>query len=284
MLNKMVMAAVLVLGVAAHANTSSNQSEFFFQSEAGKSEVTPRIGYKMMTIKPDGATSDTKLNGLFNTGVSYEYGINEMFAIEGALYYGSLETDGTPKTKTNGLQDPEITLKGTSPMAWGNLRYGAMLGLGFEKRKYASATSDGNLASGGYSLAPYIGADMNLGGGIVGARALYEYRMERTIDDGSGTDLKVKDGHELGLSAFYEYFFADMLIGGSINYLSADKVKNSDTGAQEEDSHTTTGISLYTRIPMETWALIPRLDYDFSRSHYSKYDDITLSVAARFGF
>lgn len=285
MLQKMLIAAALVFGAAAHANTSGMQSEFFFQSEAGKSELTPRIGYKMLTQKPDvaGAT-ETKVNGIANTGISYEYGINSMFALEGALYFSSLETDGTPKVKYSGLQDPEIILKGTSDMSGGHLRYGAILGLGFEKNKLATATQDGNMASGGYTLAPYIGVDMNAGGGIIGARALYEYRMERTIDNGTGTDAKVKDGHELGLNVFYEHFFADMLIGGSVNYLSAGDVKDSDTGATVEESHNTTGVSIYSRIPMDSWALIPRLDYDFSRNHYSKYDDITLSVAARFGF
>lgn len=282
MLNKMLMAAALVFGVAAHAE-SNMQSEFFFQTEAGKSDLTPKIGYKTKTTKADGDTSDTKTNGLYNTGVSYEYGINEMFAIEAAVYFGALETDGNPKLKSSGLQDPEVTLKGTSAMGWGRLRYGAALGLGFEKLKLPSATQDGNLASGGYSLMPYIGADMDAGGGILGGRLSYEYKMERTVQPSSLPDVKVKDGHELGLSAFYEYFFADMLLGGSVNYISEAESKDSD-GNKLDASNSRTGISIYSRMPMGSWALIPRLDYDFSREHFSKYDDITFSVAARFGF
>lgn len=277
MLNKMLMAAALVFGLAAHAETS----EFFFQSEAGKSDLTPKIGYRMLTRKAEGSTSEIKWNGLWNTGASYEYGINEMFAIEGALYYASLETDQTPKTKTSGLQNPEVTLKGMSPMEGGHLHYGATFSLGLEKLK-VETNGDTNASTGGHALMPYIGADMNVGGGIVGGRLSYEYKMERTIDF-MGTEGKQKEGHELGLNAFYEHFFADMLIGGSVNYVSHGATKN-DAGAEVEESGSMTGISLYSRMPMGTWALIPRLDYDFSKSHYSKYDDMNLSVAARFGF
>ncbi len=284
MLQKMLIAAALVIGATAHANSGGMQSEFFFQTEAGKSDLTPKIGYKMLTEKRDGATEDTETKGLANTGISYEYGINEMFALEGALYYSSLENNEDPKLKSNGLQDPEITLKGTSGMSWGRLRYGAMLGLGFEKRKEAGATRDGNVASGGYALMPYVGADMDAAGGILGGRLSYEYKMERTIDTGAAQDTKVKDGHELGLSAFYEYFFADMLLGGSINYISEAAIKDSDSGAEIEESGSKTGVSIYSRMPMGTWDLIPRFDYDFSRSHYSKWNDMTFSVAARFGF
>lgn len=284
MLQKLLIAAALVVGATAHANTGGMQSEFFFQTEAGKSDLTPRLGYKILTAKPDGATSDVESKGLYNTGLSYEYGINEMFAIEGALYYASLENNTDPKLKANGLQDPEITLKGTSGMSWGRLRYGAVLGLGFEKSKEPTATSDGNVASGGYTLMPYVGADMDAAGGILGGRLSYEYKMERTIDNGSGTDEKRKDGHELGVSAFYEYFFADMLLGGSVNYVSEAAVKDSDSGAETEEAGSKTGVSIYSRMPMGTWDLIPRFDYDFSRSHYSKWNDMTFSVAARFGF
>ncbi len=53
---------------------------------------------------------------------------------------------------------------------------------------------------------------------------------------------------------------------------------------ETEKSMNITGISLYSRIPMGTWALIPRVDYDFSNSEMDKWDDLTLSVAGRFTF
>jgi hypothetical protein len=200
------------------------------------------------------------------------------------LYFTSAENDSNPKLKSSGLQDPEITLKGTSGMDWGRLRYGANLGLGFEKMKTPGANRDGNAASGGFSLTPYIGADMNVGGGIIGGRLAYEYKMERTVDAGLTSDVKLKGGDELGVNVFYEHFFADMLLGGSVNYVSAAATKEKDTDTEIEESNSITGVSIYSRMPMGGWALIPRFDYNFSRSHYDKYDDMTFSVAARFGF
>lgn len=282
MLQKMLMASAIVLvSVAAHAETSS-QSEFFYQTPAGKSDVSVTLGYKTMTIKPDGATEDTKINGLYKSGVAYEYGINEMFAIEGKLSFNSLENDASPKIKESGLEDPEVTLKGTSGMDWGRLRYGASLGLGLEKRKVKS-NGDENAASGGFSLTPYIGADANVGPGILGGRLSYRYNMERTIEVPVGSDEKRKEGNVLGLSAFYEYFVTDVVLGGAINYKSLAATKDGDDN-EVGKSYDITGISLYSRIPMGTWDLVPKIDYDFSAKDFDKYQDLNFFVTARFGF
>lgn len=282
MLQKMLIAAALVVGATAHANTGGMQSEFFFQTEAGKSDLTPKIGYRMLTEKTKApGAEEEKTNGML-LGVAYEYGINEMFAVEFALDYENLEKDSNPKTKESGLADPTLALKGTSAMSWGRLRYGGLLGMSLEKAK-VETNGDVNTASGGWSLAPYIGADMDAGGGILGGRAMYVYRMDRTVDSG-GTDVKYKGGDTLGLSVFYEHFFADMLLGGAVNYRSIAETKNKDTDVVGEESHNLTGIAIYSRMPMGSWALIPALNYDFTHSEMDKWDDITLSVAARFGF
>lgn len=104
MLQKMLITVAVVFGVSAHAQS---QSEFFYQTPAGKSDLTPKIGYLTSTTKAKTAgAAEVKANGLLNTGIAYEYGINEMFSLEGALYFMSLENDQTPKLKQSGLQDP----------------------------------------------------------------------------------------------------------------------------------------------------------------------------------
>lgn len=280
MLRSLVIASLLLSGVAHAASEGhSSQSEFFFQSEAGQSELTPRVGYLSSTIETESGI-ETKSTG-FNLGVAYEYGLNETWAVEAAINYGNLDSEiNSVKEKSSGLLNPEFAFKGTSGMEWGHLRYGVIAELSLEKRKVTSATDDGNLATGGHALKPYVGADTAVGAGLLGARLSYEYKFDRTLDTG-GVESKHKDGHEMGLSVFYEYMMTDVLLGASYNHISEGAVNDED-GNELEDSGTMTGISLYSRIPMEGWALIPRLDYDMSNSHFDKFNVMLFTVAARF--
>ncbi|WP_374080253.1 hypothetical protein [Bdellovibrio bacteriovorus] len=279
MFSKVFAAAIVLASINAHAV----ESEFFFQSKAGQSDLTPRFGYISTATKAKGATSETKYTGLYKTGVSYEYGINEMFAIEGSLLFSSYENDKTPKTKVSGLEDPHVVLKGTSNMGSSNLRYGLDVGLSIEKAK-VKTNGDMTSATGGFSFTPYIGMDTEAAGGVVGGRLNYAILLERTTEiEAFGTDAKTKDGNTLGLSAFYETKVTDVVLGGALNYFNHAATKDSD-GDELTKAHNILGVSFYSAIPFGTWALLPRLDYDFSHSEADKYDVIQLSVAARFNF
>lgn len=269
--------------VLASISVNAADSEFFYQSKAGQSDLTPRLGYVTSSAKAKGAgATETKSTG-FMTGVSYEYGINEMFSVEGTLVYSSVEVDRTPKTKSSGLSDPHVVLKGTSNMGASNLRFGLDAGLGLEKSKQKS-NGDSNAASGGFSFAPYAGIDTAVGEGSVGAKATYTFEMERTHEvAGWADDVKIKGGNSLGLSAFYEAAVTDVVLGGSLNYMSVEKVTYSG-GAGEDSAFNSTSLSLYSRMPFGAMALVPRLDYHFSHSELSKFDVILLSVAARISF
>lgn len=96
--------------------------------------------------------------------------------------------------------------------------------------------------------------------------------------------MKFKDGNALNLSAFYELAVTDVVLGGSLNYVSVEKAKYSGGATGENDAYNTTGLSLYSRMPFGNVALIPRLDYVFSHSDLSKCDIILLSAAARISF
>lgn len=285
MLRSMVIASLLLSAVAQAApeegqkSASSTQSEFFFQSPAGHSEITPKIGYLASTIETEGATDEATSSG-YNVALAYEYGINEMWAVEFGINYATMDTEfGATDFKTAGLMNPELLFKGTSGMQWGNLRYGLLAEFAIENNKIATGADDGNMSTGGHALKPYVGADMAMGAGILGGRLSYEYKLERTIDT-AGVETKEKDGHELGISVFYEHFMADVLLGAAFSQISEAAVNDED-GNEIEESGSMSQLSLYSRIPMETWSLIPRLDYDFSRSHFDKYNVMLFSVAAR---
>lgn len=279
MLSKIFAAALILVSATAQGA----DSEFFFQSKAGQSDLTPRLSYVTATTRWKGVSTDTKFSGLINTGVSYEYGLNDMFAVEGALLFSSFETDSTPKTKFSGLQDPTVTLKGTTDLGSARLRYGLSAGLSLEKAKIKS-NNEVNAASGGMSFTPYVGLDTEMAGGSIGGRLKYAYLLERTVEvEGATSDGKVKNGNTLGLSAFYETLVADVVLGGSLSYASHDTSKDQD-GDEYIKSYNTWGISLYSSLPFGTWALLPRLDYDFSHSEADKYDVLQFTAAARFNF
>lgn len=123
-----------------------------------------------------------------------------------------------------------------------------------------------------------------MAGGSIGGRLTYAYLLERTVEsEGATSDGKIKDGNTLGLSAFYETLMADVVLGGSLNYATYDTTKDQD-GDELTKGYNTLGISLYSRLPFGTWALVPRLDYDFSHSEADKFDVLQFTVAARFNF
>lgn len=279
MFSKVFAAAIVLASINAHAV----ESEFFFQSKAGQSELTPRLGYLSTATKAKGATTEVKYTGFYKSGVSYEYGINEMFSIEGSLLFTSAEKDSAPKTKVSGLEDPHVVLKGTSNMGSSNLRYGLDVGLSIEKAKIKT-NGDMTPATGGFSFTPYVGMDTEAVGGVVGGRLSYAILLERTTEiEALSTDAKTKDGNTLGLSAFYETKVTDVVLGGALNYYNHAATKDTD-GDELIKAYNTLGVSLYSTIPFGTWALLPRLDYDFSHSEADKYNIIHLSVAARFNF
>ncbi|XGC81066.1 hypothetical protein ACES2L_01055 [Bdellovibrio bacteriovorus] len=288
MLRSMVIASLLLSAVAQAApeegvshGPTTYQSEFFFQSPAGHSDITPKIGYLNSAVELEGIPTELKASG-YALGIAYEYGINEMWAVELGINYMTTNTEfGPTESKMSGLMNPELLFKGTSAMGWGNLHFGVLAEFAFENRKVATTTDDGNFSTGGHAIKPYVGAAMGIGtGGILGARLSYEYKFERTVEDAAGAETKEKDGHELGISVFYEHMMADVLLGAAFNQFSEDAIKDDD-GNELHDSGSLSQISLYSRIPMETWAMIPRLDYTFSRSHYDKYNEMLFSVAAR---
>ncbi|MFV8256334.1 outer membrane beta-barrel protein [Bdellovibrio bacteriovorus] len=277
MFSKVIAAAIVLASVSANAA----DNEFFFQSKAGQSDVTARLGLLSTNTKDKDDTEDTKFSGLINTGASYEYGINDQFSVEGALAFTSIESDSSPKSKINGLQDPTVTLKGNSAMGASTLRYGLGVGLALQKAKIDG--NEASAASGGFSFNPYVGMDTEAAGGVIGGRLNYTINMERTIEIEGAGDAKVKGGNAMGLSAFYETKVTDITFGGALNYVSFAESEN-ENGSTATDSYNKLGLSAYSVMPMGTFALIPRLDYDFSNSEADKYNVIVLSVAGRFNF
>jgi hypothetical protein len=287
------LVAVLAFGTAHAAEATGGGSEFFYQAASGTSDVTGHLGYRSFTSrdKTAGAT-DVTISGLDMLGVGYEYGINEMLAVGADLSYSAMKIKDSD-VKVNGIEDLQLSIKGMSPMGGMRLRYGALLGIPLQKAEIKSDNAspgafNGQLtrSTGGVALTPYVGADMDAGPGILGARLSYELKFKHQEKNPLFTgDVDVENGNALGLAAFYEYMMSDMLFGADLHYTSMMKTKLAGAEVANSDANVL-GLDLYTRIPlMANASIIPMLAYDFSGgSHYDKYSDLNISVAARFGF
>lgn len=288
---KLKLAAMTIVALAfgtAHAADSSGGSEFFHQAAAGGSDVEAGLQYHLgSTTRAKAATVDTKTTGLETIYGQYQYGINEMFAIGGRVGYKAIEAEtGGTTVKTNGLEDIAVVLEGTNAMGAGNLKYGADLGLGLSKRKVEADRADAG--TGGLSLAPYVGWDMAAGPGWLGAALQYTWRGERKSDvtaAGTTTEATTKDGSSVGLSAFYEWMITDLTLGAALNYEMFSEATVTSGGTDTKfKSHNTTGIDLYSVIPMSGFSLLPGISYELSDSEQDKWNVLTLNVAGRFAF
>ena len=219
MFQRILATLIIGLSVAAHAQddmTASTggpggiRSEHFFQSAAGESNVTGRLGYENLTTtgkEPD--ADEFELKGLNPVSVEYEYGINDMFSVGGNIGYMNLDSD---TAEYSGLVNPNVFLKGTSVLEFGRLRYGASVGLGFMKREFKRdgdkgtvAPGSGLFSPGGLSVTPYIGTDIDLGPGILGARLSFllpfKHTWEFKGDDNREAD--VEGGETVAATVFY---------------------------------------------------------------------------------
>ena len=294
----------------AAGGSATMESEIFQQAEAGQSQVTVFVPYRMLETTAKGAATSTKVTGLYRLGAQYEYGINEMFSAGAKLSYTMTKSDGNPETKFQGLEYPELFLKGRMPMDFGRLRYG--LNLAFAPMKGKAKVVNGAITeapapterSGAIDLTPYVGFDMDAGPGVAGARLMYQLGIGESTTEtdisistpivaNTTVDVKNQSGNVLTLTGFYEYFLSDMLLGAGLNYAMIGEGTTKTPGlfggaATETKSKTLSliGVDLYARIPTGPVELVPALSYwtKSSADDYDKYNDMYLSIAGRFNF
>ena len=204
-----------------------------------------------------------------------------MFSVQGTLNYTSVES-GDPKQKQSGLNNPALRLKGSSLMGAVHLHFGAEMSIGLEKRSVKSG-GDSNVSTDGFGFASYVGFDTEVaGGGMLGASLAYSILGERNVEYATSGNYKLKGGNSLRISAFYEALVAYSIFGGGLNFNSIDEIKD-QTGVYSK-SYTTTALFFYSRLPMGSFDLIPRMEYIFSHSELDKAAIISLGAAVRFTF
>jgi hypothetical protein len=272
-----VLAAVLMTSGYAFAEetagTTSGESgsEFFYQTGAGKMDLTPRLEYTSMTTKGTTAAVvpiKTETNGS-TLGLNYGYGINEMFAVDADLEYVTEKNKTTvggvaTSADRSGLADIGVNFRGTQGgMGAGTLRYGleSLFSLGDKETK---ANGDTTANSGGHTFAPYVGYEMGMGTGIFGGKLAYEvFKTEASDKDDAGVTTKTEGGNKMSLGAFYEMMMDMMRFGGALTYNSYAKTKTKVLGATTTtDGYNTLGLKLYAPYYLTPeMAILPSFDY-----------------------
>jgi len=294
--------AALGLVVSVSANAAM-KSEFFYQTDADKNQITPELVYGSKSVEFDvtgvqkAETKATTLN------LSYERGINEMLSAGVRLpYTTTTDEQGTQKTDTKGIGDIALFLKGNHTLAEGQaLWFGADLNLSpgdhTSKVKSATKTEDNNY-KGGHSIAPYVGYSMLVSSWVVGTRLSTEMGLgDRTVKTTplAGAEAKTKETgeHRTALTAFGEMPITGGNVGAKLTYAGIDTKKSKDAAGTTTRTagYTTIGLGVYGNYDFsETAAIIAGIDYTkLASDRYQgvKVDstsDMAINVGGRFTF
>ena len=320
MLNVSRWISILVLAgfgaVAVAAEGDLMDTEYLHQPNAGTFELTPGLGgapgNTALLNQPNGiilrnyniSGSDTKFNlFLVPIMVSADYGISSMFSIGASLTYGSGATGfsncpsgGTCNSHTiKGLFDPELYFKGRAAIGPGVLQYGVVAEVGVEKSK-TDSSGDGNWATGGTTLSPFIAYQLPVGTGALGARFKYDlYKGDRkstSQTSSASIDSTTSNGNAVSVDAFYEIPVGIVTLGGALIYSSYPETKTAsgnNYAKADKNANSIFGLQFYAPVHLSGVTLLPNVayqSYSFSSSDsgFSSVNALQLGIAARLTF
>lgn len=269
--NHILITALSISGFGAFA-AEPEPSEFFYQTPAGHSAGTIQAGYLDKEFKvtngPGGSVVGTqKSTGLNQAGVRYEVGLNDMWSIEGALTYSLIKRDpanGGDSGSRNGLDDFQLNVKGTGHLEGIRVRYGAYSKIGLFPASYSSTvggSNNFNNSSGRFTFTPYVGADLDVGLGLLGAKISYDLlKQDMALHGPDGIRHVYSGGQDFNVSVFYEISMSPSLLGLALNY-------NNEAGSVYDNTSQgnwiSYGANLYARLGwIDGWSIIPSVGYD----------------------
>jgi len=277
----------------------SNGSQYQWQTPADKFELTPAIKYSTATLKNKGTPSTHDDFTGFGESLRGEYGISQQFSagllLENVSTKDKSSVPNSVSTTQSGLMDPVAFFHGRSDAGGGSVRYGADLGFSLGKAKRES-NGNSNNASGGISLAPFVGYEMNMGSATAGARLTYKlYTGDRSMTSETttpATEAKISGPNVMTLGLFYEANMQPLTLGAALEVISTDKATIKITNVTPNTktaSATDLNIKIYAPYEITpTVTLLPVFDYTI-RTAYDKSasegrNGWDLGVGARFAF
>ena len=268
--------AALGLVVSVSANAAM-KSEFFYQTDADKNQLTPELAYSNKNIKFESTGTNKQDTTATTLNLRYERGINEMLSAGVLLPYTSTtaktDTGTTSKDEMKGLGDISLFLKGNHTLVEGQaLWFGANLNLSPGDKTVKGKTADKdevNNYSGGHSIAPYVGYSMLVSSWVVGARlstalGIGDRTVKTTPFGGSEAKTKESGGVETALTVFGETPITNGNVGVKLAYAGVNTTKSKSAAGVTTPTggYTTIGLGVYGNYDFnETAALIGGIDY-----------------------
>jgi hypothetical protein len=288
---KSIAVGLCVLGFSAAAfadgdmATSGNEHStiFHYQAPADKWEVWPILTYSDQVFK---STSDwtnasgitkNEATGLMET-VRGEYGFNEMLAFGVDLSMTSLTVKqssnaatAAPNTTYSGMLNPTLFVQGRmKDMGPGAFVFGLPLSIPLANHTVDSSGNQ-NASTGGFSINPWVGYEMMMGPGKLGAHLAYNtFLTNRKVTfsgkSGPAPSATVQGGAKTELDVFYEMPLADTLkLGAMVNYAGQNStvMTANSTSTNLENGVAGLGGAIYgSWIITPTIYFVPAIRYD----------------------
>lgn len=304
-MTKQLLSAIATLGLVVSVSASAaTKSEFFYQTDADKNQLTPELTYQTQKWEFESTGTNEVEAKTTMLNFRYERGINEMLSAGAMIPYTmtsqDLNTGTSSKTDAKGLGNLTAFVKGNHALAEGStLWFGADLVLspGDKETKVKTGTDEANNYAGGHSLNPYVGYSMLMGSYLVGTKLSTELgigdRTEKTDTSGTVTKTKNTGAVTTALTVFGEMPITAGTAGVKLTYAGVNTEKEKDAAGTTTTTggYTTLALGFYGNYDVsETASVVGGLDYTKlagDRAFDQKVDstsDIALNVGGRFTF
>lgn len=293
--------------VEVSGNANAAKSQYAFQPKEGRVilSVTPEIKVlsEQTNLKAQNleSTVDTRSNILMFRA---QRGLANNWSWNANMGIGSQESDteGENTSISKGITDITLGAQQLREIALGQLFYGAKVSLspGDREESYSykkGRSGDGNLQSGGTSLIPYAGVQVDRRDYLLGAQAQFEYAFDKSSLQAAANGQKIyitrSNKHFLTLEGFYETSMPQFIFGakaGIAHALESDITARTTTGKLNAgtDIYEVLNAGVYARIQAnKTIDVLPSLSFSkllgTNGGSYAveKVDGINLTVAIR---
>lgn len=228
--------------VAERAESNAALTEYAYQPKQGRTALTatPQILSQSVSVQPRGgreSTDDIRTNLVV---LRAQRGLANNLSWSAEVGVGSQEASraGEDSSQSKGLTDLTLGLRQVRDINNAQLFYGADVSLSLAERETSYAyrggrSSDGNMFSGGHTLAPFVGLQMDRREFLVGGTAQLQYLFDRTETSRASTGERIsidrRGEHVAALAAFIERPMPKILFGAKASLAVAT---SSDTDAR----------------------------------------------------
>ncbi len=275
--------AISMKNSVVEVKTSANAaiSQYAFQPKEGQVALTVTPEIKNLSVRSNfkkdrfEETNDTRSNILM---LRAQRGLSNNWSWNASMGFGTQESDIERQKTSNsqGLTDIVLGAQKLREIPEGQLFYGGKISLSPSEREESYSfkngkNGDGNLQTGGTTLSPYVGLQVDRRDYIFGAQAQFDYAFDRSSTRGTASGQKIiitrSNQHVLGLEGFFETPMPQFIFGAKAGIAHAlESDTDARLGAQKEilgtDTYQVLNGGIYARIQAnKTLEVLPTLSF-----------------------